>query len=278
MERIGLARHRAPRRDRRRDGGADRRARGRDLRARRARVHDRLARSSSPTVFFDELGLTKKRRGKTGFSTDARVLGQLRDEHPIVEEVERWRELTKLKNTYLDSLPEPGRRGQPHPHDLQPGDRGDRAAVEHQPEPPEHPDPLRGRPPGARLLRRRAGQAPALLRLQPGRAAGARPRRRRGRPARDLRLAARTSTRRPPPGSSAPTPTRSRPAERSKAKMVNYGIAYGLSGFRARRPAQHRARGGRRPTSTATSSASRGEAFIDETIAAAARGGLRRRR
>ncbi len=56
-------------------------------------------------VFFDELGLTKKRRGKTGFSTDARVLGQLRDEHPIVERVERWRELTKLKSTYLDSLP-----------------------------------------------------------------------------------------------------------------------------------------------------------------------------
>ncbi len=57
------------------------------------------------TVFFAELGLTKKRRGKTGFSTDARVLGQLRSEHPIVEKVERWRELTKLKNTYLDSLP-----------------------------------------------------------------------------------------------------------------------------------------------------------------------------
>jgi DNA polymerase-1 len=57
------------------------------------------------SVFFDELGLTKKRRGKTGFSTDARVLGQLRDEHPIVERVERWRELTKLKSTYLDSLP-----------------------------------------------------------------------------------------------------------------------------------------------------------------------------
>ena len=33
------------------------------------------------------------------------------------------------------------------------------------------------------------------------------------------------------PGSSAPTRTRSRPAERSKAKMVNYGIAYGLSAF-----------------------------------------------
>ena len=56
-------------------------------------------------MLFDELGLTKKRRGKTGFSTDARVLAQIRDEHPIVAKVERWRELTKLKNTYLDSLP-----------------------------------------------------------------------------------------------------------------------------------------------------------------------------
>jgi DNA polymerase I len=57
-------------------------------------------------VLFDELGLTKKRRGKTGFSTDARVLAQIRDEHPIVEKIESWRELTKLKNTYLDALPE----------------------------------------------------------------------------------------------------------------------------------------------------------------------------
>ena len=56
-------------------------------------------------VLFDELGLTKKRRGKTGFSTDARVLAQIRDEHEIVAKIERWRELTKLKNTYLDSLP-----------------------------------------------------------------------------------------------------------------------------------------------------------------------------
>ncbi|HEY8466615.1 MAG TPA: DNA polymerase I [Solirubrobacterales bacterium] len=57
-------------------------------------------------VLFNELGLTRKRRGKTGFSTDARVLAQIRDEHPIVPAVEQWRELTKLKNTYLDALPE----------------------------------------------------------------------------------------------------------------------------------------------------------------------------
>ncbi len=57
-------------------------------------------------VLFEKLGLTRKRRGKTGFSTDARVLAQIRDEHPIVEKIEHWRELSKLKNTYLDSLPD----------------------------------------------------------------------------------------------------------------------------------------------------------------------------
>jgi DNA polymerase I len=57
-------------------------------------------------VLFEKLGLTRKRRGKTGFSTDARVLAQIRDEHPIVEKIESWRELSKLKSTYLDSLPD----------------------------------------------------------------------------------------------------------------------------------------------------------------------------
>jgi len=57
-------------------------------------------------VLFQELGLTKKRRGKTGFSTDARVLAQIREEHEIIAKVESWRELTKLKNTYLDALPD----------------------------------------------------------------------------------------------------------------------------------------------------------------------------
>jgi DNA polymerase-1 len=57
-------------------------------------------------VLFDKLGLSKKRRGKTGFSTDARVLQAIRDEHPIVPAVEAWRELSKLKSTYLDALPE----------------------------------------------------------------------------------------------------------------------------------------------------------------------------
>lgn len=57
------------------------------------------------TVLFDELGLSRGRKGKTGFSTDARVLAALREEHPIVEKIERWRELTKLRSTYVEALP-----------------------------------------------------------------------------------------------------------------------------------------------------------------------------
>lgn len=57
-------------------------------------------------VLFGDLKLTPKRRGKTGYSTDARVLQQIRAEHEIVGKVEQWRELTKLKSTYLDALPQ----------------------------------------------------------------------------------------------------------------------------------------------------------------------------
>src|SRR5947209_4842558 len=56
-------------------------------------------------VLFGKLGLSRKRRGKTGYSTDARVLQAIREEHPVIPKIERWRELTKLAQTYLDALP-----------------------------------------------------------------------------------------------------------------------------------------------------------------------------
>ena len=56
-------------------------------------------------ILFEKLGLSRKRRGKTGFSTDARVLQAIRDEHPIIPKIERFRELSKLVQTYLDALP-----------------------------------------------------------------------------------------------------------------------------------------------------------------------------
>jgi DNA polymerase-1 len=57
-------------------------------------------------ILFVKLGLSRKRRGKTGFSTDARVLAAIRGEHPIIPMIERWRELSTLVKTYLEPLPE----------------------------------------------------------------------------------------------------------------------------------------------------------------------------
>ncbi len=56
-------------------------------------------------VLFEQLGLTPGRKGKTGYSTDTRVLRSIRHEHPIVEVIEEWREYSKLLNTYLGPLP-----------------------------------------------------------------------------------------------------------------------------------------------------------------------------
>ena len=56
-------------------------------------------------VLFEVLGLTAGRKGKTGYSTDARVLRSIRDEHEIVPVLEEWREYSKLLNTYLEPLP-----------------------------------------------------------------------------------------------------------------------------------------------------------------------------
>ncbi|HEU4977277.1 MAG TPA: DNA polymerase I [Solirubrobacteraceae bacterium] len=57
-------------------------------------------------ILFEKLGLSRKRRGKTGFSTDARVLQAIREEHEIVPLIERWRELNQLMKTYLEVLPQ----------------------------------------------------------------------------------------------------------------------------------------------------------------------------
>jgi DNA polymerase I len=57
-------------------------------------------------ILFEELHLPKTRRLKTGaYSTDAQSLEGLRGLHEIVEHIYAYRELTKLKSTYLDTLP-----------------------------------------------------------------------------------------------------------------------------------------------------------------------------
>jgi DNA polymerase I len=56
-------------------------------------------------ILFEKLELTAGRKGKTGYSTDAKVLRAIRADHDIVAVVEEWRELSKLLNTYLRPLP-----------------------------------------------------------------------------------------------------------------------------------------------------------------------------
>jgi DNA polymerase-1 len=58
------------------------------------------------TVLYDELGLAAGRKTKFGRSTDADSLEALREEHPVVDLVLEWRQLTKLKSTYVDALPQ----------------------------------------------------------------------------------------------------------------------------------------------------------------------------
>lgn len=58
-------------------------------------------------VLFDHMNLPTKgiKKGKTGYSTGQKELDKLRGIHPIIEVIERYRELTKLINTYIDTLP-----------------------------------------------------------------------------------------------------------------------------------------------------------------------------
>lgn len=58
-------------------------------------------------VLFTKLQLptTGIKKGKTGYSTGQKELDKLRGQHPIIELIEKTRELAKLKNTYIDTLP-----------------------------------------------------------------------------------------------------------------------------------------------------------------------------
>jgi len=56
-------------------------------------------------VLFGELKLPFGRKTKTGYSTDAAVLEELRTVHPVIEPILDWRTYTKLRSTYLEALP-----------------------------------------------------------------------------------------------------------------------------------------------------------------------------
>jgi DNA polymerase-1 len=56
-------------------------------------------------ILFFELNLPKGKRTKTGYSTDASVLEDLRPAHPMIDKLLEWRIYTKLRSTYVDALP-----------------------------------------------------------------------------------------------------------------------------------------------------------------------------
>ncbi len=77
-----------------------------------ARIHDHAGEPFNiastrqlGTVLFDKLGLPAGKKTKTGYSTDVSVLESLVGVHPIIEDVLLYRQLTKLKSTYVDALP-----------------------------------------------------------------------------------------------------------------------------------------------------------------------------
>ena len=72
------------------------------------------------------------------------MLEELADQHELPRVIVEYREIDKLKGTYIDALPrvvDPDDGA--HPHDLRPGRRRDRAPLVARPEPAEHPDPHR---------------------------------------------------------------------------------------------------------------------------------------
>jgi DNA polymerase-1 len=182
-------------------------------------------------VLFDELKLTKKRRGKTGFSTDARVLGQIRDEHEIIPRIERWRELTKLKSTYLDALPEliDPDTGRIHTTFNQTATATGRLSstnpnLQNIPIRTEEGRPIRScfvAPKGSRLLSADYNQVELRVLAH---VAGENALKEIFERGEDVHAATAAEVLGVAEGKVGP-------GERSKAKMVNYGIAYGLSAY-----------------------------------------------
>ncbi len=182
------------------------------------------------TVLFDELGLQPSKRTKTGFSTDASSLEKLRGQHPIIDELLRYREVEKLRSTYGESFlgsVEPD--GRIHATFQQTVARTGRLSSE---EPNLHNIPVRSEEgrgfrrafvpePGWRLLVADYNQIElrviAHLAQDPGLIE-----------AFTSRTDIHTATASRIFGVEPAEVTR---AQRSKAKMVSYGLAYGMESF-----------------------------------------------
>ena len=178
-------------------------------------------------ILFDKLKLSRKRRGKTGYSTDARVLQAIRHEHEIVPAIEEWREVTKLKSTYLDAFPELiGEDGRLHTTFNQTATTTGRLSstnpnLQNIPIRSEQGREIRAcfvAEPGCRLIS--ADYSQVELRLL-AHIAGEPVLKEIFRRGEDVHTAT----------AEAILGGKTDPGTRSKAKMVNYGIVYGLSAF-----------------------------------------------
>ena len=143
--------------------------------------------SRSGDILFEKLGLTPGRKGKTGYSTDTRVLRSIRGEHEIVARDRGVARVLEAAQHVPRPAAEPDRRGRPAAHDVQPGCCGDRTAVDDESEPAGDPDPHRARPRDPVRVRRRARPQAPLGRLLADRAADPRARLRRAQAARGVR-------------------------------------------------------------------------------------------
>ena len=150
-------------------------------RARSAASTRTPARSSTSTrprscarILFEKLGLTPVKKTKTGPSTDADSLQKMAADHPIVDDLLRYREVEKLRSTYADALPPLiGADGRIHAH-VQADRHHHRAHLERGAQPPERPGAHRRRTGDAAGVHRRRGLRAAHRRLLADRAAGAR--------------------------------------------------------------------------------------------------------
>lgn len=55
-------------------------------------------------ILFEDLGLPAKKKTKSGYSTNAEVLEELRPKHPVIDHILKYRQLTKLNSTYVEGL------------------------------------------------------------------------------------------------------------------------------------------------------------------------------
>jgi DNA polymerase-1 len=182
-------------------------------------------------VLFEELRLPQSRRTKTGYSTEASVMEALRGTHPIIELILKYRQLSKLKSTYVDALPAliNHRTGRLHTNFNQAGTATGRLSST---EPNLQNIPVRGEtggrirkaiiaPPGAYLLSADYSQIDlrvlAHLSQDPGLIAAF---------AQDEDIHATTASK--IFGTPADEVT---PEMRRNAKTVNFGVVYGMSDY-----------------------------------------------